>query len=117
MDRGSLQASAETAGATAALHVSRDQRPNPGQVTNENIILCSYVNDIPYITPPVCVYSTIFPVCVAFPGLFLWDHIKMPVISLKSEVMQSMLHGLVALMNETPVSKTHIVPVNYTALY
>uniref|UniRef100_A0A8C1F8I7 Coiled-coil domain containing 28A n=1 Tax=Cyprinus carpio carpio TaxID=630221 RepID=A0A8C1F8I7_CYPCA len=35
-------------------------------------------------------------------GLFLWDHIKMPDISLKSEVMQCLVHGLVALMNETP---------------
>ncbi|KAK2878446.1 hypothetical protein Q8A67_019237 [Cirrhinus molitorella] len=35
-------------------------------------------------------------------GLFLWDQIKMPVISLKSEVMQCLVHGLVALMNETP---------------
>ncbi|KAK7153209.1 hypothetical protein R3I93_011187 [Phoxinus phoxinus] len=35
-------------------------------------------------------------------GLFLWDHIKMPVISLKSEVMQCLVRGLVALMNETP---------------
>ncbi|KTG39725.1 hypothetical protein cypCar_00011358 [Cyprinus carpio] len=34
--------------------------------------------------------------------LFLWDHIKMPDISLKSEVMQCLVHGLVALMNETP---------------
>ncbi|KAG1971546.1 epithelial cell-transforming sequence 2 oncogene-like [Pimephales promelas] len=35
-------------------------------------------------------------------GLFLWDHIKMPVISLKSEVMQCLVRGIVALMNETP---------------
>ncbi|RXN19116.1 epithelial cell-transforming sequence 2 oncogene-like protein [Labeo rohita] len=35
-------------------------------------------------------------------SLFLWDHIKMPVISLKSEVMQCLVHGLVALMNESP---------------
>ncbi|XP_052436960.1 epithelial cell-transforming sequence 2 oncogene-like isoform X1 [Carassius gibelio] len=35
-------------------------------------------------------------------GLFLWDHIKMPVISLKSEVIQCLVHGLVTLMNETP---------------
>ncbi|XP_043118852.1 epithelial cell-transforming sequence 2 oncogene-like isoform X2 [Puntigrus tetrazona] len=35
-------------------------------------------------------------------GRFLWDHIKMPVISLKSEVMQRVVHGLVTLMNESP---------------
>jgi len=42
---------------------------------------------------------------MAITGLFLWDHIKMPVISLKSEVMQCLVRGIVALMNETPVSK------------
>ncbi|KAA0711297.1 Epithelial cell-transforming sequence 2 oncogene-like [Triplophysa tibetana] len=35
-------------------------------------------------------------------GLFLWDHIKMPVISIKSEIMECLIQGLVALMNETP---------------
>ncbi|XP_052009835.1 epithelial cell-transforming sequence 2 oncogene-like [Xyrauchen texanus] len=35
-------------------------------------------------------------------GLLLWDHIKMPVISLKSEVIQCLIQGLVALMNESP---------------
>ncbi|TRY88313.1 hypothetical protein DNTS_016704 [Danionella cerebrum] len=35
-------------------------------------------------------------------SLFLWDQIKMPELSLKSEVMQCLVHGLVALMEETP---------------
>ncbi|XP_056624679.1 epithelial cell-transforming sequence 2 oncogene-like isoform X1 [Triplophysa dalaica] len=35
-------------------------------------------------------------------GLFLWDHIKMPVISIKSDIMECLIQGLVALMNETP---------------
>ncbi|XP_073725747.1 epithelial cell-transforming sequence 2 oncogene-like [Misgurnus anguillicaudatus] len=35
-------------------------------------------------------------------GVFLWDHIKMPVISLKSEIMECLIQGLVALVNESP---------------
>ncbi|XP_073783878.1 epithelial cell-transforming sequence 2 oncogene-like isoform X2 [Danio rerio] len=35
-------------------------------------------------------------------GQFLWDRIKMPVFSFKSEVMECLVHGLVALMNEAP---------------
>ncbi|MCJ8737155.1 hypothetical protein PDJAM_G00020570 [Pangasius djambal] len=34
-------------------------------------------------------------------GLFLWDHINLPVVKLKSEVMQAVIEGLVALMKET----------------
>ncbi|KAB5562557.1 hypothetical protein PHYPO_G00019220 [Pangasianodon hypophthalmus] len=33
-------------------------------------------------------------------GLFLWDHINLPVVKLKSEVMQAVIEGLVALMKE-----------------
>ncbi|GAA6102395.1 epithelial cell-transforming sequence 2 oncogene-like isoform X1 [Tachysurus ichikawai] len=34
-------------------------------------------------------------------GLFLWDHINLPVLKLKPEVMQVVIEGLVALMKET----------------
>ncbi|XP_017332547.1 epithelial cell-transforming sequence 2 oncogene-like isoform X2 [Ictalurus punctatus] len=34
-------------------------------------------------------------------GLFLWDHINLPFVKLKSEVMQVVIEGLVALMKET----------------
>lgn len=38
-------------------------------------------------------------------GLFLWDHINLPVLKLKPEVMQVVIEGLVALMKETTVSR------------
>lgn len=52
---------------------------------------------------------TLFIVFASITGLFLWDHIKMPVISIKSEIMECLIQGLVALMNETPVSKKYFV--------
>ncbi|KAI5610786.1 epithelial cell-transforming sequence 2 oncogene-like isoform X2 [Silurus asotus] len=34
-------------------------------------------------------------------GLFLWDHVNLPVLKLKSEVIQAVIEGLVALQKET----------------
>lgn len=59
-----------------------------------------------------------FTLCIVFAhasitGLFLWDHIKTPIMSIKSDVMECLIQGLVALMNETPVSKKYFVSTTH----
>ncbi|XP_073783884.1 epithelial cell-transforming sequence 2 oncogene-like isoform X5 [Danio rerio] len=50
-------------------------------------------------------------------GQFLWDRIKMPVFSFKSEVMECLVHGLVALMNEAPCREMLPVFRNFLKRY
>lgn len=51
--------------------------------------------------------------CFGPTGLFLWDHINLPFVKLKSEVMQVVIEGLVALMKETTVSKETVPYTEY----
>ncbi|KAI5102070.1 epithelial cell-transforming sequence 2 oncogene-like isoform X2, partial [Silurus meridionalis] len=45
-------------------------------------------------------------------GLFLWDHVNLPVLKLKSEVIQAVIEGLVALQKETSVRMDPKMNVN-----
>lgn len=56
----------------------------------------------------MCISKNLELNCFGPTGLFLWDYINLPVVKLKSEVMQVVTEGLVALMKETSVSKESI---------